>query len=334
MSYQSNLDKLMQMALLEQLNNLVNQINKPISTNTNQHKCDNFTFPQENLQQNILEVIKVYEEHIKSKQNDLIQCSCKDYTNMFEKILTKFDEHIHRFNSVIFRIENKLDELTNMVTASETRFDSLEKQSDRSRGVQQKLTSFTGFAKDSVSHSIVQKEENIILKIEETEEKNETVCEYLKQEQSDNDDQEIEEDEVEEDDNDDQEEETKKTDDQVEHDQVEDDYDEGDEVEVEDDEVEVEDDEVEVEDDEVEVEDDEVEVEDDVKEKVKEEDINAEEEEEEEEEEEGEEVFEIEIDDVTYFATDEENGILYEVDKDGEVGKKVGIIKDGEPIFS
>ena len=57
-------------------------------------------------------------------------------------------------------------------------------------------------------------------------------------------------------------------------------------------------------------------------------------EEEEEDEEDSEEVFEIEIDDVTYFATDEENGILYEVDKDGEVGKKVGIIKDGEPIFS
>ena len=46
-----------------------------------------------------------------------------------------------------------------------------------------------------------------------------------------------------------------------------------------------------------------------------------------------EEVFEIEIDDVTYYATSEENGILYEVDADGEVGKKVGIIKDGEPIF-
>ena len=49
---------------------------------------------------------------------------------------------------------------------------------------------------------------------------------------------------------------------------------------------------------------------------------------------EDEEVFEIEIDDVTYFATDEENGILYEMDKNGDVGKKVGIIKDGEPIFS
>jgi hypothetical protein len=47
-----------------------------------------------------------------------------------------------------------------------------------------------------------------------------------------------------------------------------------------------------------------------------------------------EEVFEIEIDDITYFATDEENGILYEITKDGDIGKKVGIIKDGEPIFN
>lgn len=45
------------------------------------------------------------------------------------------------------------------------------------------------------------------------------------------------------------------------------------------------------------------------------------------------EVFEIEIDDVTYFATDEENGDLYEVDKDGDIGKKVGFIKDGEVEF-
>ena len=52
------------------------------------------------------------------------------------------------------------------------------------------------------------------------------------------------------------------------------------------------------------------------------------------EENEDEEVFEIEIDDITYFTTDEENGILYEATSDGEVGKKVGIIKNGEPIFS
>ena len=52
-----------------------------------------------------------------------------------------------------------------------------------------------------------------------------------------------------------------------------------------------------------------------------------------EDEEEEEEVFEIEIDDKSYYATSEENGLLYMVDDDGEVGEKVGIIKDGEPIF-
>jgi hypothetical protein len=46
-----------------------------------------------------------------------------------------------------------------------------------------------------------------------------------------------------------------------------------------------------------------------------------------------EELFEIEIDDVTYFTSDENNGILYEITSDGDVGNKVGIIKDGEPFF-
>ena len=68
----------------------------------------------------------------------------------------------------------------------------------------------------------------------------------------------------------------------------------------------------------------------DLKETVK---ITDEKENVEEDEEEEEEVFEIEIDDITYFATHEENGILYEITEDGDVGKKVGIIKDGEPIF-
>jgi hypothetical protein len=53
-----------------------------------------------------------------------------------------------------------------------------------------------------------------------------------------------------------------------------------------------------------------------------------------EDEEEEEEVFEIEIDDIPYFVTDEENGILYEITSDGDIGKKVGIIKNGEPIFN
>jgi len=51
------------------------------------------------------------------------------------------------------------------------------------------------------------------------------------------------------------------------------------------------------------------------------------------EEEEEEEYFEIEIDDITYYTNDEENGIIYEVTKEEDVGKKVGYLKDGEPYF-
>jgi hypothetical protein len=67
------------------------------------------------------------------------------------------------------------------------------------------------------------------------------------------------------------------------------------------------------------------EVETDVEEEVQEEVV---------EEDAEEEVFEIEIDDVTYYATSEENGILYEMLVDGEIGKQVGVINDGEPIFN
>ena len=103
------------------------------------------------------------------------------------------------------------------------------------------------------------------------------------------------------------------------------------EVVVEEEEVVVEEKEDEEEEEEEEEEESEVEIEDPEPEQVKV--VEEQQEPEKVVEEEEEEVFEIEIDDVTYFATHEENGILYEVDKDGDVGKKVGIIKDGEPIF-
>ena len=48
---------------------------------------------------------------------------------------------------------------------------------------------------------------------------------------------------------------------------------------------------------------------------------------------EDEELIEIEIDDITYCTNDEDNGIIYELDKDGNVGKKIGYLKDGEAYF-
>jgi hypothetical protein len=46
-----------------------------------------------------------------------------------------------------------------------------------------------------------------------------------------------------------------------------------------------------------------------------------------------EEYFEIDIDDITYCTNDEENGFIYELSEDGDIGTKVGYLKDGEPFF-
>lgn len=51
------------------------------------------------------------------------------------------------------------------------------------------------------------------------------------------------------------------------------------------------------------------------------------------EEDEEEELIEIEIDDITYCTNDENNGFIYEMDKEGNVGQKVGYLKDGDAYF-
>ena len=53
----------------------------------------------------------------------------------------------------------------------------------------------------------------------------------------------------------------------------------------------------------------------------------------EDEPEEDEELFEIEIDDVTYCTNNDENGFIWELTEDGEQGDKVGYFKEGEPFF-
>ena len=76
---------------------------------------------------------------------------------------------------------------------------------------------------------------------------------------------------------------------------------------------------------EVEVENDEVETEKSEEEEEDETVVNLEEEEEE--------YIEIDIDDITYCTNNEENGFIYEVTEDGDLGDKVGYLKDGEPFF-
>ena len=99
----------------------------------------------------------------------------------------------------------------------------------------------------------------------------------------------------------------------------------------EDDEDELEEDTEDEEEEEEEEEEDEEEEEEEEEEEKKEAVTEADEEEEEAEEEE---VFEIEIDDKTYYTNNEENGIIYEALPNDEVGEKIGYLKDGEPFFT
>ena len=152
--------------------------------------------------------------------------------------------------------------------------------------------------------------ENIVLHIEE--DTNNDVLEYQEED---------EEDDQEEEDQEEEEEDVEEEEDQAE-------AEEEDQAEAEDQaEVEEDQDEVEEEEDEVEEDQDEVETEesDDAESKNDEEEAEAEEEEE---------LFEIEIDDVTYCTNDEENGFIYEIDNDGNVGNVIGHFKDSEPFFN
>ncbi len=111
------------------------------------------------------------------------------------------------------------------------------------------------------------------------------------------------------------------------------------EEEVEEEEVEVE--EVEVE--EVEVEEVEVEEEEVEEEEVEEEEVEVEEEEDgdssvvegdnENSPEEDDEVFEIEIKGKTYYTDNQENGIIYDMDDEGEISLEVGKLTNGKPSF-
>jgi hypothetical protein len=46
-----------------------------------------------------------------------------------------------------------------------------------------------------------------------------------------------------------------------------------------------------------------------------------------------EEVYEVKIKNKTYYTTNEKNGTIYSVDKDGDIGDEVGQYVDGKPVF-
>jgi len=327
----SNPDKLMQMVTLEQLNNMVQQLHKTNTTKDTETK-DVLSLPI------VQKVIMAYEDELKNVKDVSKSCKCIDNTCLLHQIFDRLDQ----YNLNLQRIESKLNDLASLLethTSSDHLSNYLSNQYHNSfveDKNQTKLTSFPGFnhyvntidlTEEDDSYEAEQFPEikyieikNIEIKIEKVVE--EKVVEVEKQNIT------LEIEEVAED---------ISFCDLVDHsldktiikvqEVVEEVATEVSEEEVVEDDIS--EDDVSEEEVATDVSEDEEAAEDKVA--IEDEEVS---EEEVVEEDEDEEVFEIEIDDITYFATDEENGILYEVDKDGEVGKKVGIIKDGEPIFS
>jgi hypothetical protein len=81
-------------------------------------------------------------------------------------------------------------------------------------------------------------------------------------------------------------------------------------------------------------EDEEDEAEEDEEDEAEEDDEGEDEEDDEAEDDEELEVEEIEIEGVTYYCTDENNGILFECGEDGEIGDEIGYFKKGSVFFS
>jgi hypothetical protein len=236
--------------------------------------------------------------------NDTILCM-KKVTNQLlkekEEINALFQQEINSYKEIIEKCNIEISYLKNQLTSSV---------------IVPELTDNNEEEETIENIDIKVEKENIVLHIEE--ESNNDVLDEEDNTDEDEEDQDEEEDEDEDEEDQDEEE----------------DEDEQDQDEEEDEEEEQEDDAVEEQYEEVgdveEVDEDVVEEQDEVE---TEESDDAESKNDEEAAEE-EELFEIEIDDVTYCTNDEENGFIYEIDKDGNVGDVIGHFKDSEPFFN
>jgi hypothetical protein len=377
----NNIEKLIQIATIEQMYGMLQKMKQdaclntePINKSNNEFNTDttvqNLSYLVEELnQQNTTTSVHIKELYAKIDEHSSTNCNIKNDLDEFKSTVTniidKLTKTIESYSIKINSLEYELQEFKSNTSINTQLLCA------NVRG-QQLLTSYPGYSKETKCNVNLEQnlsQEHIVLKIEEklTSDKiQECICENLPERSineyidSDNEDdfnpalvtcsvielnnevvEESEEEEVESEEEEvESEEEELVEEEEVESEEEEVVVEEEEEVVVEEEEELVEEEEVESE-VEVEVESEEEEVVVDEEEEVvvdEEEEVVVEEEEElvEEvvEEEEDEEVFEIEIDDITYFATSDENGILYEVTKDGDVGNKVGIIKDGEPIFN
>jgi hypothetical protein len=310
-----NLEKLIQMATIEHMYSMLQKMKIDNSTNLKEKEKENENKPPETSFFVPLEPFT----NFSWEDRDLLKWvkgDCKTSLQSLHYHLKKSMAEIRELTIKVDNLENELSEIKNN-TNNNSKF-----LCQQLRG-QQKLTSYPGFSNGTQTENLdnchikLKIEEKVVLKEDDEPliiDKEEEAEEEEEEEEAEEEEEEVEEEEVEEAEEEEEEEEKEEAVEEAVEEEEKEEAEEAVEEEEADEEV----------DEEVEEEEEETE-----------EEVGTEEEKEsEEEEEEEDEVFEIEIDDVTYFATHEENGILYEITKDGDVGKKVGIIKDGEPIFS
>ena len=290
MSYQSQLNNLMQMATIEQLHMMLTQVSNTNTINSNTIKKEESLGKEVLLLPIVQKVVLAYEDELKTRdltakvEKDSSCCKCANYDQQFSMILSILAEQSLAQDKALTQVLNKLEEIHNSTKKLDVWTYPLIKVEEEQEEIQEQEEQVEyqfADAEEELQVIPMKNEIHITLDIEETEVEHPANVVIQTIVLSESEDEAVLADELEE---------------AVLADELE---------------------------------------EEELEEEESEEEVISEAEHElKEEEESEEEVFEIEIDDITYFATDEENGILYEVDSEGEVGNQVGIIKDGEPIFS
>ena len=317
MSYQSQLNNLMQMATIEQLHMMLTQVSNTNTINSNTIKKEESLGKEVLLLPIVQKVVLAYEDELKTRdltakvEKDSSCCKCANYDQQFSMILSILAEQSLAQDKALTQVLNKLEEIHNSTKKLDVWTYPLIKVEEEQEEIQEQEEQVEyqfADAEEELQVIPMKNEIHITLDIEETEVEHPANVVIQTIVLSESEDEAVLADELEEAVLADELEEAVLAD-ELEEAVLADELEEA-------------------------VLADELEEEELEEEESEEEVISEAEHELKEEEESEEEVFEIEIDDITYFATDEENGILYEVDSEGEVGNQVGIIKDGEPIFS
>jgi len=301
---------------------------KSISTEDSEEECDDALLYMSNAllketekkYKTIVETRDKEIEDLKKRLQITQEQNDKRY-DMFYQQKDLYEELIKKYVKEIEDLKNELKDCIKKPVICDLTADEHEKE-------------FVEIKQEKIEEKIEEKV-NITLHIEEESEIEEPNEE--EEDEDDDDELDVDEEDVDEEDEEANDEEEKEVHQHevVEHEVDEDEVDEDEEELVDEEEKEVHQDEV-VEDEVDEVdEDEEEEKEDDAvetensssdKESQKEDDEKVEDEEQE--------LIEIEIDDVLYCTENEENGFIYEIDEEGNVGETVGYFKNGEPFFN